>query len=324
MSPTTCRPQHILYVLESDDDDSPLAAMDAEDDESSLDDDDHAYTQTTKLTCTVGGTSVAMKRLLRGRRGMHTIQDRIHHDTWDRVLCEGVPISLRELVSLAAVHLRLPDTLQTHKRLLLCSWTLGYHVTSTDSSGYSTHFWGGGVTPNTTSPLKRGDWVEIEGSEMCRGLRTSRLGRIICGVRIRKLGRVFGGEISDVVWENDSGKSKDYVVFLLVRYVMAHHDVGRQRGPEHRPLCPGPLKNTHCLWKWCQRGGNFRRGCWRDRPWARHKHMFGDSEEEQNKRKTQEARAWFDFIQSSNVGCHTNVKEDWDRPEALLQSVMWC
>ena len=97
-----------------------------------------------------------------------------------------------------------------------------------------------------------------------------------------------------------------------------------QRGPEHRPLCPGPLKNTHCLWKWCQRGGNFRRGCWRDRPWARHKHMFGDSEEEQNKRKTQEARAWFDFIQSSNVGCHTNVKEDWDRPEDLLQSVMWC
>ena len=53
-------------------------------------------------------------------------------------------------------------------------------------------------------------------------------------------------------------------------------------------------------------------------------HMFGDTEEERNKRKTQEARAWFDFIQSSNIGCHTNVKEDWDRPEGLLQSVMWC
>ena len=24
------------------------------------------------------------------------------------------------------------------------------------------------MTPNTTSPLKRGDWVEIEGTEMCR------------------------------------------------------------------------------------------------------------------------------------------------------------
>ena len=105
---------------------------------------------------------------------------------------------------------------------------------------------------------------------------------------------------------------------------MPHQDVRRQRGPEHRPLCPGPLKDTHCLWKWCQRGGNFRRGCFRTRPWERHKHMFGDTEEEQNRRKTQEARAWFDFIQSSNIGCHTNVKEDWDRQDALLQSVMWC
>ena len=309
-------------VPESDDDDTH-DDDDDDDDESSLND-DGGGTPTTKLTCTMHGTSTAMSRLLRGRRGMHIVHDDIHHDTWDRVLCEGVPISLRELVSLAAVHLRLPDTELTHKRLLMCSWTLGYHVTSTDSSGHATHYWGGGVTPNTTSTFKRGDWVEIEGSEMCRGVRTSRLGRIICGVRISNVKGVFDGGISDDVWENDFCKAKDYVVFLLVRYAMSHQDVRRQRGPEHRPLCPGPLKDTHCLWKWCQRGGNFRRGCFRTRPWERHKHMFGDTEEEQNRRKTQEARAWFDFIQSSNIGCHTNVKEDWDRQDALLQSVMWC
>ena len=270
------------------------------------------------------GTSTAMSRLLRGRRGMHTVHDDIHHDTWDRVLCEAVPISLREMVSLAASHLRLPENVLTHKRLLLCSWTLGYHVTTTDSSGHSSHFWGGGVTPSTTSQRKRGDWVEIEGTELFRGVRTSRLGRIICGVRIRNIKKVFGSEIPDTVWENDFCRTKDYVVFLLVRYATPHPDVGRQRGPEHRPLCPGPLRDTHCLWQWCERGGNFSRGCWRARPWQRHKHMFGDTEEEQNRRKGQEARAWFDFIQSSNIVCHTNVKEDWDRPNAFLQSVMWC
>ena len=34
----------------------------------------------------------------------------LHHDTWDAVLCEGVPVSLRELVSLTLVQLKLADT----------------------------------------------------------------------------------------------------------------------------------------------------------------------------------------------------------------------
>ena len=81
-------------------------------------------------------------------------------------------------------------------------------------------------------------------------------------------------------------------------------DGGRLRGPEHRPLCPGPLRDTHCLWMWYQRPATFRRGCWRPRPWERHKHMFGETEELQNLRKAQEARAWFDLIQTSNITCH--------------------
>ena len=30
------------------------------------------------------------------------------------------------------------------------------------------------------------------------------------------------------------------------------------------------------------------------------------------------------FVQSSNIVCHTSVKEDLDRSETFLQSVMWC
>jgi len=133
-----------------------------------------------------------MLRLQRGRRGLHTVAGHIHHDIWDTILCEGVPVSLREIVSLAAVHLHLPDNDSNRKKLLQCHWTLGWHVTSRDSDGSARHYWGGGVTPPTTTARLRGDWVEIQGSELCRGVRTSRLARVICGVEIRNVKKFFG------------------------------------------------------------------------------------------------------------------------------------
>ena len=332
-SPTTCCPQYVShntltrcpqYIVHAfvEESDLDISSEEEESDKEGL----HYYcgSKTIKLSSHITPNSASMNRLLRGCRGMHRTHDNIHHDVWDSVLCEAVPISLREMVSLGAVHLGLPDTEVIRKRLLSCSWTLGYHVTSTDSLGLSSHYWGGGLTPNTTSSLKRGDWIEIEGTELFRGVQTSRLGRVICGVLIRNIDQVFGHEINDEVWENDSCQKADYVVFLLVRYAMPHPAVARQRGPEYRPLCPGDLKDTHCLWKWYQRPANFRRGCWRARPWQRHKHFFGDTDEQQNKRKADEARAWYDFVQCSNISCHTNVKKDWDRPDSFLQSVMWC
>ena len=181
------------------------------------------------------------------------------------------------------------------------------------------------MTPDTTTSRQRGDWVEVKGREMCRGVLTSRLARIICGVRIRRLQQYFPATaMPDDVWINENNKKSDTAVFLLVRYAMAHPDVGRQRGPECRPLCPGPLRDTHCLWQWYQRPSTFRRGCWRPRPWSRNKHLFGQTEEIQNLRKEQDARAWFDIIQTGNISRHTNVRKDWDRPDSFIQSVMWC
>ena len=154
-------------------------------------------------------------------------------------------------------------------------------------------------------------------------MATSRLARVICGVELRRAKMFLGDCISDDVWGNDLSKETDTIVYLLVRYATAYPAVGSQRGPEHRPLCPG-LEDTHCLWKWWQRPATFRRGCWRDRMWQRNKKMLGDTEEIQNLIKTQDARAWFDVIQVSNISRHTNVREDFDRPNSFLQSVVWC
>ena len=108
------------------------------------------------------------------------------------------------------------------------------------------------------------------------------------------------------------------------RYANSHPDTGRARGPDCRPLCPGVLQATHCLWKWHERPPTFNRGCWRARPWSRHRHLFGDTEEQQQKRKKLEARAWYDVIRSNDILAHANVTPDWDRTDAFLQSVMWC
>ena len=86
---------------------------------------DYLDMTSVKLSCIIKSREVAMTRLQRGHRGLHSIGDNIHADTWDRILCEGVPVSLREIVSLATNHLRLQDNMHNRKKILLCSWSLG-------------------------------------------------------------------------------------------------------------------------------------------------------------------------------------------------------
>ena len=291
------------------------------DNEDSTDDDgrcgDHV-----KLTALIRASAhVGMQPLCAARRRLVAPCAILHHDTWDAILCAGVPVSLRELVSLSLKQLQLRDNQRNRQKMLQCSWELGWHVTST-LSGVTYHYWGGGVTPDTTDSFRRGDWVEVAGTELCARVRTSRLARIVCGVKIRNIKQFFEN-VDDTGWESADCREKDYVVYLLVRYATPHPDCGRERGPEHRPLCPGKLRDTHCLWKWFERHATFRRGCWRARPWDRHKHLFGDTLEQQERRKEQECRAWYDIIQSNNILGNTNVTQDWDRPDSFLQSVIW-
>ena len=278
-----------------------------------------------KLTYLLKEKGVGMSPLRHDRRQNRPVDAIIHHDVWDRVLSGGVPVSLRELVSLVAEQLLDSDTEANRLKLLQCCWDLGWHVTHSKSSGSTKHYWGGGVTPGTTSNYLRGDWVEVAGTDLCRGEMTSRLARIICGVKVSDLHKVFvAGELDESVWENDDCRMFGYTIYLLVRYASPHPNCGRLRGPEGRPLCPGHLKNTHCLWKWYERPANFRRGCWRDRPWGRHRHLFGNTLQAQNSRKLKEARAWYDLIKVSDITSYANISVDWDHPDSFLQSIMWC
>jgi len=221
----------------------------------------------------------------------------------------------------------LQNTQSNRQTMLQCSWSLGWHVTvSSAPGGKVMHYWGGGVTPKTSSRYLRGDWVEVDGTDRIGRQETSRLARIICGVRITKIPNFFGpDQIHDdftYLDDHDQRKCQQTVVLLLVRYA-GPHPHARLRGPDHRPLCPGELQNTHCLWKWHQRPRGYRRGCWRPRPWSRHKQCFGHTFAQQQIRYTKEARAWYDVIQPEHIKSHTNVQTDWDREDSFLQSIMW-
>ena len=269
-------------------------------------------------------SSIDQHHLALGRRGLAHTARILHHDTWNSMTHEGVPVSLLELVQLVADFLGILVDMDNSHKLLQCHWQLGWHVTSTDHNDTTRHYRGGGVTPTTTSNYQRGDWVETNVSDVHSGVRTSRLARIVCGVRISGVRRIMRSDFPDETWETLENKRSDTLFFLLVRYASPHRNSGRRRGPQNRPLCPGILRDTHCLWSWTKRRVNFQRGCLSGNHWERNRHLFGHDIDSQLKRRDSEQRAWYDLIQVHDIKCYANVQIDPDRDEAFLQSVMWC
>ena len=276
----------------------------------------------TTVTSPIETQTCSLQRLYRGRRGMVSATQELHHNTWDKILCAGVPISLREIVRLTGQRLGLADTIASSQALLTCSWYLGWHVTTRKADGTTRHYWGGGVTLDTTTKYLRGDWIETYTTDtIASGVTTSRLARVICGVRISDVTRC-SETIPAEIWETTENEKDDTVFFLLVRYADPHPH-SRGRGPDNRPLCPGLLRDTHCLWSWAKRPSSYKRGCLTGRAWERNMKFFGDSDEEQTSRRASELRAWYDLVQVSDVKCYANIQFDPDRSDALLQSVMW-
>ena len=291
------------------------------------DDDDHRdEKKSIKLTSPICSEDNGMKILYRGSRGTVVPERPLHTSTWDTVLCEGVPISLRELILLTVERLGGEVNMDNALKILGCSWRLGWHL-AVSSNGTSRHYWGGGVTPKTSSNYLRGDWIETNVTDTSdQGVTTSRLARIICAMQISNIRQFEGNplKIPEHTWETVQNKRNDTLFFLLVRYAQSHRYSGRRRGPEHRPLCPGILEDTHCLWSWAQKV-RMRRGCLQGRSWERNKHFFGPTVEDQNLRRELERHAWYDLVQASEIVSYANVQYDPDRDNpSLLQSVMWC
>ena len=201
-----------------------------------------------------------------------------------------------------------------------CDWYIGRHLTLVDNNNSRTHYWGCGTY--NCAGLSRGKWqtwVEVDGYDGRGAQQTSRLAYVVCAVQLKNVKAAMGAPV-DGNWSSlrEGGRNlKDTVTFLLVRYA-APHSSARRRGPEHRPLCPGPLQHTHCLWTWATRPEGHTRGCFRPRPWERHKKYFGRTGAAQDRVRQMNARAWYDLIQVSNIRGFANVQMD---PDPVLDTV---
>ena len=82
------------------------------------------------ITSLITGNDLALKVFSRGSRGMISSQTKLNRSTWDTVIHEGVPLSIRELVDTVADNLRLSVTRDTATMLLMCTWRFGWHIKS--------------------------------------------------------------------------------------------------------------------------------------------------------------------------------------------------
>ena len=92
-----------------------------------------------RLSNCVSEPTSAIKLLESTRKGLRLSEIQDNMLIFDHLLCEGVPISVRELLCLFAERVRYP--VEDSHLLLQCSRTLGYHVKSVTSKEVTR--WGG-------------------------------------------------------------------------------------------------------------------------------------------------------------------------------------
>ena len=247
-----------------------------------------------------------------------------HSDNWDAIICPDILVSRKEILQLLAERLHTSRNQLGMKKVARCVHSIDRHVTVTTVSNMKLHYRSCG-TYNCVGRRSSAwqTWVEVEGSDRCGSSRrvTSRLAFVVCAIHLKNIHAALGIPLAEELCEVEL----DSATFFLIRYA-APHPSSTLRGPEMRPLCPGPLKNTHCLWTWAKRPEGHERGCYRPRPWSRHRRHFGSTEHCQEQLQRRNSRAWYDLIQVSNIKNYANVQKDPDPyldDEVFLQSCVW-
>ena len=249
-----------------------------------------------------------------------------HVDMWDTILCPSVLVSRKELLLLVAGRMEATHTRAGMIKVSQCQWFIGRHVSVQTREGLRLHYWGSGTYDHIYGVKKSPTWVEVAGYDNLPNSRqkTSRLALVVCGIQLSKIHESMGTRLPPHLRDVSGIDGDDTVTFLLVRYAQPHASA-TQRGPQLRPLCPGPFKNSHCLWTWTTRPGGYQCGCFRERPWERHRRYFGRTIDDQQRVRQRDSRAWYDLVQVTNIKGYANVQPDVDemKQEVFLQSVLW-
>ena len=112
---------------------------------------------------------------------------------------------------------------------------------------------------------------------------------------------------------------------MLIRWFAAHPD-DWERGDMCRPLCPGPLRHNHCLWRYAVTQRPRRVMTSPDgtpsRIFRSQSDIFGPDTDTINLRWNEEQHAYYGLVSPSAVLSHVSMSREYDG-DGMSHSNRW-
>ena len=117
----------------------------------------------------------------------------------------------------------------------------------------------------------------------------------------------------------------DESYFILVRWFEAHPDAW-ERDKLCRPLCPGPLRHNHCLWRYAVTQRPRRIMTSQDgvpsQVFRSQQDIFGPNDRTVNLRWSEEQHAYYGLVSPSSVLSNVSMSREYDG-DSMSYSSSW-
>ena len=108
--------------------------------------------------------------------------------------------------------------------------------------------------------------------------------------------------------------------YVLVRWLEPHPDAW-ERDAQRRPVCPDPLHINNCLWRYALT--DRPRASLSEGRFCTQRHLFGDTETEQNRCRERERHAYYGLVTPECIVKIENICPLFQKDTATLDSTSW-
>lgn len=155
--------------------------------------------------------------------------------------------------------------------------------------------------------------------------RTTLCCQAVCFISIRGVADVLR-LLNTALPENMLSEVKDDgIIFILVRY-FSPHPLACERDSDWRPICPGPLRLNHCLWKYAK-SARFRKSMCKpdsnpNTNFLQQGHIFGYTNEKRLECFENEKFAYFGLLSPNSVVRRVPMTQEF-QTDSLSMSDTW-
>ena len=209
-------------------------------------------------------------------------------------LHEQALITRHEVMGLLCKHFLLPKTPVTYSSMNELGWHFAQKLIRQDGKTFwatDTRFPYGGL---------RRDNLRIIGSEYT-GTGSNKRRNALCCQAVLFLTVT---NLTTILRHARTSVATNTMTFVLGRWFQPHQSV-RLRDNDNRPICSGPLKTNHCLWKYAQ-SERSRKAMVGDnnRPSAafeQQRRLFGADRNQQNRRYECDKQAYYCLLETNSI-----------------------